>query len=389
LSRTLGDYPYTPPYAPYSYLIFKKAGIVYARNGKTGELEFSDSDASTVLKAASDALTVGDILIKAGRYDLYREFTVKQGINLRGELVGSPLTANKRTVLVTYKDIDFFTLEGGAGLMDIAIAMGTALSDTNAIIHVPSSGGVDFDNPAIIDNVFVSGLIARNGSVLKLHIDSARNLCGVIVRDLSWHGFNIGIELLLNSTYPDKAISGNRFMGLIGKYSKYFIVLDTDGIATPFMSANEVLGATLQCMAKDTYYTLRGIWVKAGACANQFLGLSIFDIDPLEYALEIESGAEGNIFIGRFSSVLDMGTRTKLINPFDYVTENSGTAIIVAGATSVTVAHGLATTPTKVLVTPRADIGNVWVSARDTTNITINCDTAPVADVIVDWYAEV
>jgi len=44
-SRTLGDYPYTPPPAPYSYLIFEEAGVFYAKNGKTGELEFSDEDA--------------------------------------------------------------------------------------------------------------------------------------------------------------------------------------------------------------------------------------------------------------------------------------------------------------------------------------------------------
>jgi len=72
-----------------------------------------------------------------------------------------------------------------------------------------------------------------------------------------------------------------------------------------------------------------------------------------------------------------------------YVTENSGTATISAGTTSVTVAHGLATTPNKVLVTPRANIGAVWVSARDATNITINCGVAPAVDVVVDWYAEV
>jgi len=84
-----------------------------------------------------------------------------------------------------------------------------------------------------------------------------------------------------------------------------------------------------------------------------------------------------------------VGINNKIHNNIGYVTENSGTATIAAGTTSVTVAHGLAATPTKVLITPRADIGDVWVSARDATNITINCDTAPAADVIVDWYAEI
>jgi hypothetical protein len=68
---------------------------------------------------------------------------------------------------------------------------------------------------------------------------------------------------------------------------------------------------------------------------------------------------------------------------------NRGTATIPAGTTSVTVAHGLAATPSKVIVTPRANIGSVWVSARNSTHITISCSTAPTADTIVDWYAEV
>jgi hypothetical protein len=69
--------------------------------------------------------------------------------------------------------------------------------------------------------------------------------------------------------------------------------------------------------------------------------------------------------------------------------ENSGTATIPSGQTSVTVAHGLAATPSKVIVTPRANIGSVWVSARNSTHITISCSTAPTADTIVDWYAQV
>jgi parallel beta-helix repeat protein len=76
-------------------------------------------------------------------------------------------------------------------------------------------------------------------------------------------------------------------------------------------------------------------------------------------------------------------------NNIGYITENSGTATIPANSTSVTVAHGLSATPSKVVVTPRGNIGSVWVSARDATNITINCSTAPTVDTIVDWYAEV
>jgi hypothetical protein len=72
-----------------------------------------------------------------------------------------------------------------------------------------------------------------------------------------------------------------------------------------------------------------------------------------------------------------------------YGMKKRGTVTIPARSTSVTFAHGLIAIPTKVIVTPRANIGNVWVSARDATNITINCSTAPSTNVIVDWEAEV
>jgi hypothetical protein len=83
-----------------------------------------------------------------------------------------------------------------------------------------------------------------------------------------------------------------------------------------------------------------------------------------------------------------VGANTKVRNCRGYVTENKGTATIPANSTSVTVAHGLAGTPSKVVVTPRGNIGSVWVSARDATNITINCSTAPTTSVVVDWEAE-
>jgi hypothetical protein len=103
------------------------------------------------------------------------------------------------------------------------------------------------------------------------------------------------------------------------------------------------------------------------------------------YNLIVNNYVAGNLGPG----IAKYGANTKVKNNIGYVTENSGTATIPAGATSVTVAHGLAATPSKVLVTPRANIGSVWVSARNSTHITISCSTAPTTDTIVDWYAEV
>jgi len=71
-----------------------------------------------------------------------------------------------------------------------------------------------------------------------------------------------------------------------------------------------------------------------------------------------------------------------------YATERSGVATIPAGSTRVTVAHGLVKAPTKILVTPYANI-RVWVENIGSTSFDIVTDVAPATDVNVAWYAEV
>jgi hypothetical protein len=55
---------------PPSYLIFKDdAGNVYAKNGRTGQIDFSGTDAASVIQSAINSLTTGGtIFIKGGEY---------------------------------------------------------------------------------------------------------------------------------------------------------------------------------------------------------------------------------------------------------------------------------------------------------------------------------
>jgi len=75
-----------------------------------------------------------------------------------------------------------------------------------------------------------------------------------------------------------------------------------------------------------------------------------------------------------------------------YVTENRGTATIIAANTAIIVAHGCNYTPNasdiKVFLTnqPTADIGDVWIDTIGAANFTINCRNAPgVATAIFAW----
>ena len=375
---------------PTSYIIRINGSTFEAVNAHTGKIDYSGTDASSVIQSAINA-GAGKVFLKRGRYNLSSELTINEGVVLEGEVLGAPLVTDKRTVLVTYKDTDFITLKGGSELKNLDIAMGTALSDSHAILNITSSSGVDFQKPIIIDNVFVSGAIEANGSALKLSIDSDANVSGVLVRNFSWYGFNKGVELILNSSYPSASISGNRFFGLTGKSSKYFIYLDTQGIGTPYLSTNQFLGVILQC----TSGSLRGIYIGAKANANQFIGTSIYDVPSSSYGVEICSGTEGTLLIGRVYKVLDNGTRTKIINPYDYITQNGGTATFNGDGTttSFNISHGLVSTPSTYVVSPAsADAKGEFYVTADSTYITVNYTSAPPSgtdNVKLTWYAEV
>jgi len=78
-----------------SYIIFQDEGLVKAKNGLTGEIDFEGTDAATVIQQAIDALPTpsiddlgyrgaGSIVIKQGNYELTQGITVKLGVELRG-----------------------------------------------------------------------------------------------------------------------------------------------------------------------------------------------------------------------------------------------------------------------------------------------------------------
>ena len=71
-----------------SYIIFKVGNTIYAKNGTTGEIEFSGTDASQVIQSAIDALpkeTGGKIFIKAGTYVISSYLSAVNNLVLEGE----------------------------------------------------------------------------------------------------------------------------------------------------------------------------------------------------------------------------------------------------------------------------------------------------------------
>jgi parallel beta-helix repeat protein len=97
-----------------------------------------------------------------------------------------------------------------------------------------------------------------------------------------------------------------------------------------------------------------------------------------------------NILRGNPTPVVKLGANTVAKRNTGYATESSGVATISAGSTRVTVSHGLATTPTKILITPLGQPpGKLWVENITSTSFDIVTDVAPSSNLNVSWYAEV
>jgi len=81
-----------------SYVIFKEGSTYYAKNGTTGEIEFSGTDMTTVFQSAIAVLSHGRIVIKAGEYELSSSISLQnKPIILEGEGWGYDETTGSYT----------------------------------------------------------------------------------------------------------------------------------------------------------------------------------------------------------------------------------------------------------------------------------------------------
>jgi len=79
---------YNSPPDTFSYIIFKEGDLIKAKNGRTGQIEFQGSDASTVIQQAVDSVYNsggGRILLRSGTYILLDTVILKDNVELEGE----------------------------------------------------------------------------------------------------------------------------------------------------------------------------------------------------------------------------------------------------------------------------------------------------------------
>lgn len=424
-----------------SYIVFiDDDGYAKAKNCKTGKIDFASTDATTVIQSALNALTPNrtwkeKVVIKGNFENVGRinipSYTI---LEIQGSLKAKNALNNH--LLYTYGTtnieihggiIDGNRLNQTAGYNAINIANCTRAAVNRVhvkswlgnTVHVHNSSHVwvtycsneDIDTSGVWSGIVFSGTSTAcfaigNSMYGSIQAVGTSNIIGNKVYGYSGaHGgiYAYGTGTLVANNYATGFAPGHGGIEVRG-YGNVIIgnVLENNsgnGIelnaynSTEDVRRNVVVGNVIRANSSHGIYITR----TNGNISDLLIADNVV-IDNGGYGIYMESISidnvriTSNILLGNTSGAIRLSpyaTNVFIRGNVGYLTENSGTATIPANQTSVTVNHGLATTPGKVLVTPRGNVGTVWVSARDATSFTVNCSTAPSADTIIDWYAEV
>ena len=127
-----------------------------------------------------------------------------------------------------------------------------------------------------------------------------------------------------------------------------------------------------------------GCYIRGKTLDNREAGLGLINGSINRYELHMWENTT-------FSGTLNANDEYDIYNTKNGErSQNSGTATIHAGETSVTVPHSLIWIPRIVVVTGRhSETACAYVTYRNETHITITVPTPVTADREIDWYAEI
>lgn len=215
-------------------------------------------------------------------------------------------------------------------------------------------------------------------------VTSLLSVVGNLVFNCSSMGIDVGPNTGDELATSLVAVTGNVVQnighhGIIINYSQDFtvgqnVIYDingTTGVRNALTIYSSVSGIVSGNVCVGTENSQYGIQLSSGS------GVTCSDITLI--------GNRASGFRTAQMHVGEIATNIKAYHNLNYLTENSGTAIIPSGSTSVTVAHGLRQTPSihNIQVTPTNNLGSAskfWVDTVTSSNFTIHVNTDPGPD---------
>jgi len=410
-----------------SYIIFKEDSKYLARNGKTGVIDYSGTDASSVIQSVFNALTAGRVFIK-DMLDVSQPVQLKAGIDLVGE---SFVKSGFRALVAMPAVLDLSTIGdfGFANFAHIRID-GNNLADVG--IQGPSS--------QLRRRVHASDVYVRRC------VDTAANLTYMDAMRLDYVIFD-GSNVAGNDVMTKNGVVINNVNGKIiftnckfSSFAQYSVILLGGMAVIDKCTFNSVTAPSynhIKTAGANTHLILTGeVWFETwtepqapfiyGDPASRTFMLEIY-APRMRIATGTQPLVSGafsvvNIFGGRLihdgtasysidaditENLLVYGLRTN--KPLNYTNvkyynvllayqgtlqtnlEKTGSATIAAGQTAVKVTHGLAAKPTRVFLSPTSDTGGkrFWVSSYDSDGdglkFTITIDSVHSNDITFDY----
>jgi len=442
--------------------------IIYAKNGTTGKIDFSGTNASWVIQNAIDAFpsTGGKIYIKEGEYIIDSSIEVKSYLTILGEGFNTVLKANENlnSDIISYTGtsdiIEFYLADlvidgeksGNTAGNGVYIEKPSRVILHNIKIFDAAEIGIYLcQTPSAAHGVHIFSCYVYNCGLDNIRIESVND--GHILDTVSgWAGRHCLILsscnqwIITNSHFGGGgtgytvAISGGKWNSIIGciiessNHSGLYLsgTIENRIIGNNFWNHQEdaiyLYNSDFNCIKANTikYNYLNGINLAGGSDENivssNIISESSLSLNGGYNDIRVTDGSHNQILsnvlkaglqsnkparaiyisssanstVVKFNDLRDdgftvspltnSGTNSIIEENYGFTTENSGSATISNGGTSVTVNHGLAGTPNIILLTPAGNY-TVWYDSVDSSSFTIHCYPTPSSDLTISWEA--
>ena len=417
-----------------SYVIWKDGSTYYAKNGITGAIDYSGTDASTVIQNAFDATpTHGKVEFLGNKFIINTALKPHTMMEIKGNLYRTELNGVGAIKVFDLDGINSVRIDGfvisndGTDAGSIGIyCLNTTFIEIRDVWCYGAEIGAKFEGDGVDQAIYTENFHTTNnkyGIEITGGLDEVR-LVNSRIFDSSLRGINIhlvtgGVVHLVHTDlqcpYADYGIyvaeasnSEIKFEG--GGIYGY----ENNSLVFSECTAPRINVADFTILAANQ----RGIWiyhtdnvrlnnVNVASCSrlteDGYAGIHIDTSDHISITASKISGAnhtydiqEGvpsnnNWFVNNyFSTISKTGAATIVRGNQGYITENFGTATILNAQTSTgNVAHGLSITPTIVTATgSSADTEDLYVVSIGAANIEIAVAAGAVGgDRTVYWNA--
>jgi hypothetical protein len=247
---------------------------------------------------------------------------------------------------------------------NITLIGGYFIDFTDAVIDFANG---DFENVELRDFIFDASAILSSSGML-----------------ISWAGDMYNLKII-NGTWVDWKTHGSGNPLQIGY----------PGGASPYLGVPKFIhirGNTFRNTAPGSTEAIVSLYARVERCMVE---CNIADADSSGIFCKEWDNSDHNIIrhndLGA-CTITKLGSNTKVYKNKGHVTENSGTATLVNGTTSIAVNHGLDVTPAAgdIMVTPIEAWGAMtkfYIDTYTSTQFTIHADQDPGQDVDFAWKA--